>query len=50
VTKGYKEIVELIRSKKFTLSAKTFDGRTEFATAIAHSSTPGKSEKTVIVF
>jgi len=46
----FAEIVHLLATKQLVLESKTFDGKTQFADAYTHATTPGKTEKSILQF
>jgi len=46
----YQKVIEHIQKKSVILEYKTFDAKAQFKEAFEHSITPGKSEKTVLLF
>jgi len=46
----YAELFGYLGNKKFSLASKTFDAKTQFAEALAHTQVPGKAEKTILLF
>lgn len=47
---AYTDIINSIKNKTLSFEYRSFDGITQFKEAIKHSTTPGKSEKTIILF